>query len=228
MSSRAVLLLGVLALGVVGVVCVRLRAPHIEQDLLTRSAAALRESRIPSDGLRFSGRDALLTGVRGAGEVSDRARQLVASVPGVREVSVEYVSAPLKGAPDIHPAQAKLDAALIGRPVEFAEDRVQLTPRGRLALDGLIPILTMFPEVAVEIQGHAVSINGIVPGDPATNLALSKLRAEAVKTYLVSKGISPARLSAKGFGAAKPVASNLTPEGRRQNRRIEFVVKEGQ
>ena len=61
-------------------------------------------------------------------------------------------------------------------------------------------------------------------GDPAANLALSQQRAEAVRNYLVQQGIGPDVLVAKGYGDARPVASNDSEEGKFRNRRIEFAV----
>jgi OOP family OmpA-OmpF porin len=69
----------------------------------------------------------------------------------------------------------------------------------------------------VEIRGYTDSV-----GPASYNLELSQRRAEAVKQYLVNAGIDPSRLVAKGYGEADPIASNKTPEGRAQNRRIEF------
>jgi outer membrane protein OmpA-like peptidoglycan-associated protein len=69
------------------------------------------------------------------------------------------------------------------------------------------------------IEGHTDST-----GDAAHNIDLSKRRAEAVKSVLVAQfGIDGARLSTAGLGATKPVASNDTPAGRAENRRVEFV-----
>jgi outer membrane protein OmpA-like peptidoglycan-associated protein len=59
-------------------------------------------------------------------------------------------------------------------------------------------------------------------GNKAKNKQLSADRAEAVKNFLVEKGISESRITTSGMGDSKPVASNKTPEGRAQNRRIEF------
>ncbi|WP_322031712.1 OmpA family protein [Paraburkholderia sp. J76] len=74
--------------------------------------------------------------------------------------------------------------------------------------------------VALEVAGYSDNV-----GDKATNLALSKQRAMAVRTYLVSQGVSMSRLTAQGYGDANPVASNDTESGRFHNRRIEFVAK---
>jgi outer membrane protein OmpA-like peptidoglycan-associated protein len=227
MNNRVILLLGLLALGGLCGLCVRVHAPRMEQDLLSRSTAELRTNAIPAGGLSFSGRDALLTGAPGSPEVSDRALRLVASVSGVREVSVEYAGPPLEREPAIHPVQAKLDQALKGHPVEFLEDRVQLTSRGRAALDSIVPILAAAPTVVVDIQCRVVSLSSVSLSSGAAGDPVSKLRAQAVKTYLVSKGISPDRLIATGLAAAKPAAANQTPAGHPQDRRIEFVVRGG-
>ena len=62
-------------------------------------------------------------------------------------------------------------------------------------------------------------------GSAAINETLSQQRAEAVVTYLKNKGIVATRLTAKGYGASKPVNSNSSDEGRQQNRRTEFEIK---
>jgi outer membrane protein OmpA-like peptidoglycan-associated protein len=62
-------------------------------------------------------------------------------------------------------------------------------------------------------------------GDSRSNLELSRLRAEAVISYLAAKGIATSRLSAKGYGSSKPLASNDTSEGRELNRRVEYILQ---
>ncbi len=75
------------------------------------------------------------------------------------------------------------------------------------------------PNLKLLIEGHTDSV-----GNAAQNLDLSKRRAEAVKTVLVSQfHIDAARLSSAGLGATKPIDSNDTPQGRSQNRRVELV-----
>ena len=56
------------------------------------------------------------------------------------------------------------------------------------------------------------------------NMALSKDRAESVKAYLVSKGANASTIEATGYGPNQPIATNKTPEGRQQNRRVEFSL----
>ena len=70
-----------------------------------------------------------------------------------------------------------------------------------------------------EIGGHTDNV-----GNETDNLKLSQQRADAVRDYLLKKGIPPARITAKGYGASKPVADNDTVEGRQQNRRTEVAV----
>ncbi|MBT3962820.1 MAG: OmpA family protein, partial [Flavobacteriales bacterium] len=71
------------------------------------------------------------------------------------------------------------------------------------------------------ISGHTDNT-----GVSSTNLILSQNRAKSVQDYLISKGVDKARLTFKGFGETKPIADNATDEGKRKNRRVEFIVVE--
>ncbi len=71
----------------------------------------------------------------------------------------------------------------------------------------------------MEVSGHTDNV-----GSASFNKRLSKQRALAVKNYLVSKGVEQDRIVAVGYGFEKPVASNDTPEGRQQNRRVEMKI----
>ena len=85
-------------------------------------------------------------------------------------------------------------------------------------LDRIADILKDSPFLEVEIGGHTDNV-----GNDGYNLALSQRRANSVVTYLVAKGITN-KIHAKGYGEAKPIDTNLTPQGRGVNRRVEFVV----
>jgi len=73
---------------------------------------------------------------------------------------------------------------------------------------------------SLEIQGHTDN-----KGGDDYNQKLSEARANAVKKYLVDKGVKAERVIAKGFGLSKPIASNDTAEGREKNRRVEFIIR---
>lgn len=86
-------------------------------------------------------------------------------------------------------------------------------------LDALVTALETYPDVRIEIRGHTDST-----GSHAFNQKLSERRAERVYNYLVEHGIDASRLRQIGFGENMPIADNDTEEGRRQNRRIDFVI----
>jgi outer membrane protein OmpA-like peptidoglycan-associated protein len=86
-------------------------------------------------------------------------------------------------------------------------------------LDTLVMILNENPNLRVVVEGHTDN-----QGDAAANLNLSQKRANAVKRYLVEKGIATARLTPVGYGETKPVADNGTADGRALNRRVNFVI----
>ena len=124
------------------------------------------------------------------------------------------------------PAGFKVDAdcriieqSVVVRAVDFEFNLSQLTAPAQQTLDEVAGALLTQPDLRVEIQGHTDSI-----GSPAYNLNLSQRRADAVKAYLISKGVSASALTAKGYGKTKPLVSNDTAEGRAQNRRVAFEV----
>jgi len=103
----------------------------------------------------------------------------------------------------------------------FEFGKYKLTRSSRAELDRLVQFLKVHSELEIVIEGHTDNI-----GTEDDNMALSKNRAMAVKRYLVGKGIDPGRLEAEGYGENIPVAPNRTPEGRAENRRVEFKIAE--
>jgi outer membrane protein OmpA-like peptidoglycan-associated protein len=87
------------------------------------------------------------------------------------------------------------------------------------SLDELAEVLKKKTTWKLEITGHTDNI-----GDDNLNLALSKKRAEALKSYLMSQGVEELRLLTLYFGETKPIATNDTPEGRQKNRRVEMKI----
>ena len=99
----------------------------------------------------------------------------------------------------------------------FASGSDKLKPESYSFLDDLAQTLLNDQSLSVSIIGHTDS-----DGSEATNLALSKKRAESVKKYLADKGVQESRLQTDGKGEGEPVADNSTSEGKAQNRRVEF------
>lgn len=86
-------------------------------------------------------------------------------------------------------------------------------------LTDLIEIMKLKPTMKIEIGGHTDS-----DGDDAMNMQLSQQRAEAVRNYLISQGISAHRMISKGYGETRPKISNATPSGKAINRRTEITI----
>lgn len=103
--------------------------------------------------------------------------------------------------------------------VNFAFDKSDLLPESYPVLDKAVKLLNERPNVNVEIQGYTDYV-----GTESYNQELSVERANTVKAYLVSKGITETRLTTVGFGKGNPVANNDTEEGRMMNRRIVFKI----
>jgi outer membrane protein OmpA-like peptidoglycan-associated protein len=103
----------------------------------------------------------------------------------------------------------------------FDTDSARLKPESAPVLKLVAAGLTKNPNLKLEIDGYTDSV-----GNPAHNLDLSKRRAQAVQSVLVTQfAIDAGRLTANGFGSAKPIGSNDTPDGRASNRRVEFIKK---
>ncbi|MBU1982793.1 PorV/PorQ family protein [bacterium] len=103
--------------------------------------------------------------------------------------------------------------------VNFAVGSAEITDEFARVLDGAAQLVAEHPEIQLlEVQGHTDNT-----GTDAINDPLSQARADAVRNYLVSRGVDSSRLVAKGFGSKKAVASNATEQGRYQNRRIDIV-----
>lgn len=118
--------------------------------------------------------------------------------------------------PVVPPVQ-EIQQDLILEGVNFITGSADLTPASLEILQNVARSLEAFPDVVIEIRGHTDSA-----GAAEANRDLSQRRALAVRQYLVTLGISPGRLTAVGYGEDYPIASNDTPQGRAQNRRVEI------
>ncbi len=123
------------------------------------------------------------------------------------------------GCPDAVPEKLRKFAGAI-KGIEFETGSATIAAKSFAVLDNAVLVLAEFKDTGIEVQGHTDNV-----GDVAKNKKLSLDRAEAVKAYLISKGIDAKRVSTVGFGPDKPVADNKSPKGRAQNRRIEFALK---
>ncbi len=110
----------------------------------------------------------------------------------------------------------------IGEPIAlhnifFDFNKSDLRPESHTELRYLIELMKEHTTYRIEIDGHTDSV-----GTPIYNLKLSEARANAVRTYMVQQGINAKRVTARGYGATKPMDTNATEEGRQKNRRTEF------
>jgi len=115
----------------------------------------------------------------------------------------------------------KVGETIVLRGVNFEFNKATLTVNAKTLLDQVADALLSRPDIKVEIDGHTDGV-----GSAAYNQKLSERRAEAVKQYLVGRGIDAGRMTTKGFGKTKPIADNSTEEGRELNRRVELKVTE--
>ena len=107
--------------------------------------------------------------------------------------------------------------AVVLKGVNFANNSAQLTPGSSKTLDEAAAALIRRSEVRAEVAGHTDK-----RGSAQHNRTLSQRRAETVMRYLVSKGVEPARLTARGYGPDAPIADNGSESGRAANRRVEL------
>ena len=115
-------------------------------------------------------------------------------------------------------ARASFSRALTG--IKFNSSQSTFKNESYAIMDDVAATLAKYPEIDVRIAGHTDS-----QGPEETNQKLSESRARAVMDYLISKGTSPQRLSAVGFGEVSPIADNNTAAGRAENRRVEFSIR---
>jgi outer membrane protein OmpA-like peptidoglycan-associated protein len=110
----------------------------------------------------------------------------------------------------------------ITQQIQFEFNRAVIKPGvSYKILDEVAQVLGDNPKISLEVQGHTDNA-----GTDAYNMTLSQSRADAVRAYLVQKGVSPARLVSKGFGFHQPLVPNTTDANRALNRRVQFIRTE--
>lgn len=123
-----------------------------------------------------------------------------------------------RGCPDI-PANVSKSLMISSQSISFGATNAKLTSKSNVALNQVVRIMNENPTLKIRLEGHTDNA-----GNDDANMKLSEERAEAVKAYLVSRGISEDRITSEGFGETMPIADNSTQAGRTKNRRIEIKV----
>lgn len=108
------------------------------------------------------------------------------------------------------------------QPIQFQTGLATILPVSFPILDEVVTLMKARSEMKIAVEGHTDSM-----GARDYNVKLSDQRAGAVRRYLEGKGIASSRVTSKGFGPDRPVASNDTEEGRAKNRRVDFVIEGG-
>lgn len=114
--------------------------------------------------------------------------------------------------------QVMADGKIVSYGIKFDVNKASIRPESIGTLNSIVKLLQEQSALKFNIEGHTDS-----DGDDNTNMKLSQERAEAVKAYLVSQGITAERLSSKGWGESRPLDKNTTAEAKSNNRRVEFV-----
>ncbi|MDW8012382.1 MAG: OmpA family protein [Bacteroidota bacterium] len=114
---------------------------------------------------------------------------------------------------------------VVGKPLVlpglfFEFNKYTLLPEAEALLEHVAEWLRQNPTVVVEVRGHTDSV-----GTDEQNLRLSRMRAEAVRNFLIAQGVEPRRITAIGFGRTQPIDSNDTATGRARNRRVELIFR---
>ncbi|MBT8263565.1 MAG: OmpA family protein [Bacteroidia bacterium] len=117
--------------------------------------------------------------------------------------------------------QVLQDGKIVATGIRFDTGKATLKPESMGVINEIVKLMQKYPEIKFSVEGHTDS-----DGDDASNLKLSDDRATTVANTLVKLGISEERLSTKGFGESVPIDTNQSPEGKANNRRVEFVKVE--
>ena len=140
---------------------------------------------------------------------------LPVAAPVEAKPAADYSASPI--------APAAIPRRLVLEGVNFDYDKATLRPEDIAIIDQNAADLKEWGDIDLEVSGHTDN-----RGSDKYNMGLSQRRAEAVRTHLISKGISADRLTAKGYGESQPIESNDTDEGRFKNRRVELNQKQKQ
>jgi len=203
-----------------------------QQSLLSVVQSAMVQAGLPTVEVRVIDWNVILEGQVPSSDLKEAAGRVAQAQSGVVNVdnrlivpAAAIIEVETETIPELPAAlndlllQARLSEAAARTPIEFESGGDRITEDSATTLDQIASFLSTNPNVRVQIIGHTDS-----DGDEIANLNLSTLRAEAVRSQLVARGIDPERLLTLGYGEYDPVADNITQEGKKRNRRIEFLV----
>lgn len=122
------------------------------------------------------------------------------------------------GCPAVSEATKKR-LSIIGGAIQFETGKATIKKVSFVQLDEVVRIMNQNPDYSMSVEGHTDNV-----GKPENNMTLSQNRADAVKNYLVGKGIDAGRISATGYGDTRPIDDNKTPKGRTANRRVAMTM----
>lgn len=111
----------------------------------------------------------------------------------------------------------KMDVPIVLEGITFETGKSDITPESAVVLQSSLKTLTTYPDIIVEISGHTDDV-----GSSSSNQKLSQKRADSVRFWLISQGVEPDRIIAKGYGEEYPRVPNNSSDNKRMNRRIEF------
>lgn len=101
----------------------------------------------------------------------------------------------------------------------FAQGKSEIDPKSYAGLNEVVQMMNENTKIEIQLEGHTDNV-----GSSKANLSLSQDRVDAVKKYIVSKGINKNRIQTKAFGGTQPLGNELTPEARAKNRRVEMRI----
>lgn len=205
-----------------------------EQDLNAAVQGAMVQAGLPTVEVRVVDWTVVLEGRVATDELKEAAGRVALAQPGVIGVQNRlYVPPPVEEVvptsttvPDLPASlrdlvlQARLSAVAAHPPIQFESGGDRITLESVPTLDRLAAFLLFEPALRVQIIGHTDSDEK----NPGDNLRLSAVRADAVRTQLLARGVEPDRLVTLGMGHADPIADNITKTGKAANRRIEFLM----
>jgi outer membrane protein OmpA-like peptidoglycan-associated protein len=166
------------------------------------------------DGLDRCPRTAAGANVNASGCVQGQTNRQPAAAP---RPAPPAAPRPDTSTPAARPQAAPPGAAMVLENVTFGTGSARLQAGSYVELDSIAKVLTANPSLRVEIAGHTD-----VSASPADDMHLSNLRAEAVRNYLVARGVPYQQVVARGYGGSQPRTPDTTPRGRAANRRIEL------